>query len=548
MQLKVLKILSSIIILFLLTGCAQMGALTGGDRDTTPPKLLLAVPDLKTTLFNSEQITLTFDENIQLKDLNNQLAISPKLTTKPNVTALGKKIIIQFKKNELLPNTTYRFYFGNAISDMHEGNPLPNFTYIFSTGEFIDTLSIKGTILNAYKKTPEKDIVIGLYYNQHLGDSFPFKQVPDYVTKSTESGDFKIENLPPKEYRLICFSDKNKDYLYNNPETDMIGFESNSLLLKNDTSIELNLFNEIPDRTYIKKQLMSENGKGTLLFNKKTEIKLVPFINSLKNDFTYNLKKETDTCVFYYRNITDSLWLLASYKSSGNAITDTLMLKIPVIKTKNKKLLKADINTKNGSIGYFQKPILTFHYWIDTSIIQISKIKFMSKQDTTIKNASPLLRWISPNSVQFENIFKEKTSYTIKLDSGAFMAHNGLYNDSLMFNFNIADKKEYASLLLNITFNIKQPYLIYLINNNGNIVREDSIKFSLSSSNTHSVKYNQLFEGAYKLMIVYDNNNNGKWDTGNFLKNQQPEKVFVFEQTIKAIPNWELVEDFILKE
>src|SRR5882672_1895016 len=99
MRNNILNILSITLISLLFNQCAQVGTLTGGKKDTTAPKLLLATPELKTTNFNSDLITLKFDEFIQVRDLMNQLVISPKLPTKPEIEADGKKLIIKLKKD-----------------------------------------------------------------------------------------------------------------------------------------------------------------------------------------------------------------------------------------------------------------------------------------------------------------------------------------------------------------------------------------------------------------------------------------------------------------
>jgi hypothetical protein len=547
MRAKLLKILGIAIPGLMVFGCAQMGSLSGGQRDVLPPKLLEAFPDNKSTAFNSSEIVLKFNEFVQLKDLNNQLAVSPKLKTTPDISANGKKIVVKLNKAELLPNTTYRFYFGSAIADMHEGNVISNFTYIFSTGSIIDTLSVKGNVTNAFKKDKQKDVIVGLYYNKNLEDSFPFKQTPDYITRSGSDGSFKIENLPEADYRLICFTDKNKDYLYNSPETDFIGFESSVLQLKKDTMINLQLFGEIPERTYIKKQ-QSENGKGRIILNKKTKIQLRPFISNLQNDFKVVSSDETDTCTFLFRKMSDSLWLLANYSSYGKTITDTLIFKIPLIKSKNKKQLTIKSNLDAKKLMPYEKPQFEFPFWIDTTLVNLQHIHFISKQDTAIQSKKPILKWLSENKLILENNFKEKLLYTIKLDTAAFRAYNGIYNDSAVYSFAISDKKEIGNLSVQITFNLKQPYLIYLLDNNDNIIKEDRVEFSLSSSNSYIARFTQLKEGVYRLKIVYDSNKDGRWNTGDFIKKRQPEKIFVFEKAIKVMPNWETEEEFILKE
>jgi len=65
----------------------------------------------------------------------------------PDFKIKGKSIQVKFNE-ELIPNTTYSVYFGDAIIDITEKNPLSNYIYIFSTGKFVDSLSVFGKVIN----------------------------------------------------------------------------------------------------------------------------------------------------------------------------------------------------------------------------------------------------------------------------------------------------------------------------------------------------------------------------------------------------------------
>ena len=178
---QVLKIIFLLSILLVFEKCAQVAPLTGGERDILPPKLTEAIPANKSLKFNSALIYLKFNEYVQLKNLKNQLIISPGLKTEPEITAEGKRIRIELKKEELLPNTTYRFYFGKTIADMTEGNLIQNFDYIFSTGNFIDSLKIKGQITEAFDLKNSGDALVGLYGSGVKNtDSLAMNKVPEY--------------------------------------------------------------------------------------------------------------------------------------------------------------------------------------------------------------------------------------------------------------------------------------------------------------------------------------------------------------------------------
>jgi len=542
----ILKILSITLIVLVFNRCAQIGSLTGGKKDITPPKLLLAVPELKTTNFNSDVITLKFDEFVQLRDLNNQLMISPKLKIRPEIEASGKTISIKFDKSELLPNTTYRFYFGKALCDMREGNPLANFSYIFSTGSAIDSLNLKGEVLSALKNQKEKDVVIGLYFNKNLSDSFAYKQTPDYLSTTDEQGKFKISNLPAAEFRLICFVDKNKDYMYNGADYEQIGFLKEVIQLKSDSSFKLDLFKEIPHKAFVKKVVMNENGKGMVIFNKKTKSSIVSY-NGTKNEDIYQLNSgsELDTAEFYYRNFKDTIWIKVKY---GNDQIDTLKLKVPVIRVRNKASMKLSGNIFRSSINYFEKPTLRLNHWIDSTKTKPERMHLMSKTDTMMGKTKLSISWLGYDEFAINNLLKPKTNYFLKIDTGAFKGYNGLSNDSIKVPFTLLKKSDLGSLVLKITFNSKHAYVIQLLNNANNVVKEDHVAFSLSASNTATISFKDLIEDTYRVRIIYDLNEDRVWNTGNYLKRVYPEKTYIFEKSIKILPDWEVEQEFLLKE
>ncbi len=544
MPLKLLKIVGYTLPVLLLSNCAQIGVLTGGERDTTPPKLLQASPENKTPAFNSNIILLKFDEYVQLKDLNNQLVISPKMKTKPEITAQGKKVTIKLKAEELLPNTTYVLYFGNAIADMHEGNSLTNFSYVFSTGSQIDTMVVSGNVVGAYSGKPERDMVVGLYFGTELSDSFPFKQIPDYVCRSGNDGNFRVENLPMRPFRIVCFSDKNKDYLYNGPEAEKIGFYDKEIIPGKDSLIKLNLFTEKPDKVVLKKTIMSEYGKGQLIFNQPVKVRLETFVREQKDNFyQLNSEKESDTCSFYYRNLRDSLWLICYYSSFDK---DTLILRVPSLKVKPKRTLKPQTNFPSGKIPWFESPYLDFGFWLDETKFNPNKVKLISKKDTSYRATSQNYKWLNPGKLEFNYPLVPKTDYLLLCDTGIFYTSIGTHNDSLKYSFSVLGKNEFGKLNLKITFPSKRGYIVQLLNSEDRKVAEEFIRPAMAESNQFTVSFDKLWPGSYKLMVVYDENENKRWDSGNFLKKLQPERIYYHQKPLKVIPDWEVEEEIFI--
>ena len=208
--------------------CAQQGSPTGGPKDEDPPRVLESIPRNYSTRFEAKKIQITFDEFIVLDNVNQELIVSPPMEEKPVVRLKNKTMVIQFEE-ALKDSTTYTFNFGSAIKDLHEGNKLLNYEYVFSTGDVLDSLSVKGTLKYAEDlSVPEDPISILLY--DDLRDSVPLTQIPLYVGRSDDSGVFSVNNLRPDTFKVVALKDGNNNLLFDLP-TEEFAFLDTSLIV-----------------------------------------------------------------------------------------------------------------------------------------------------------------------------------------------------------------------------------------------------------------------------------------------------------------------------
>src|SRR5210317_68676 len=162
---RVLNFVALIAITLVIINCANRGTPSGGDMDETPPVITKSTPDNYSTNFNSKEIKIYFDEYIKIKDLQKNLIISPPMDPMPEITPLGsasKYITIKIF-DTLQPNTTYAFNFGESIVDNNESNPYPFYKYVFSSGTYIDSLAVRGSVKDALEKKTEEFVSIMLY-------------------------------------------------------------------------------------------------------------------------------------------------------------------------------------------------------------------------------------------------------------------------------------------------------------------------------------------------------------------------------------------------
>ncbi|MDQ3048788.1 MAG: Ig-like domain-containing domain [Bacteroidota bacterium] len=558
--------LSTIAWMFI-SSCAQVVAPGGGPIDKTPPRALKYIPDSARLNFNTRSIQIVFDEYIVLKDLNGQLLISPPLEFTPEIEAKNKTLVIELDKKEVLkPNTTYSIHFGTSLQDLNENNPKENFNYIFSTGNYIDSLEVKGKVRNAFDHKTEKGMLVMLYKN--TSDSIVFKNQPDYFTRTNADGNFVIRNIAPGNYKIFSLKDQNANYRFDAGET--LGFRDSLVDPSSDESILLNSFTEPEGKTYIKKYMHDQYGKFTLIFSKGTDSILV---NNISNDkkgvqeiFDYSAKR--DTLVYWVKNYEkDSLLLEVR---NGSQIMDTLFFKFikfeDAIKAKRNPLKLRLNNSPDGNQSFnLNSPVvLTF----SQPVTSLARNGSILREDTVVHKDNATLGFNSEFGRSRQQVYtgtwdslsqaewpvgsgtfvdaptfnsqlslKENTKYELFIPPGTFTDFFGLTNDTIRIKFKTREQKFYGSVKLKLDIpkvkDEKGSYIVQLLDEKENVVREN-----LATGATELV-YEYLHPGKYKLKIIFDENGNQKWDEGDYIKKRQPEQVIYNAEIINIRSNWD---------
>ncbi len=538
-------IIPALLFSLLFHNCAQMSPLTGGEKDRQAPRLLVAQPPLFSTGFAYSSILLKFDEYIQLKDLTSNLVVLPKLNTLPEAEVSGKTLKITLDTAELKPNTTYRFYFGQAIADMNEGNPLNNFEYVFSTGPFIDSFVVSGRVTNAFNNKPIDNVLIGLYDAADCNDSSVFKVVPNYITKTEASGEFSIKHLPAKQFRAYAIEDLNKNLSYD-PDAERIGFQNNLIQLPADSVIKFRAFKEIPAKTFVKKTVSPYYGQSLIIFNKKPRLLILPYYPEQENQLHVKNSSSGDTLLLYYKGVEDSLKLLLNYVEEGK--TDTIMLSLPKKSQKKKKFGYMRLNTPGNRLALNTALKLTFITWMDTTKTWGEGLRLRITSDSSRTTLPLTPRWLSVNELQLAEGLPEGTRFQLQVDDSVFYDAFSSINDSASFQFSTQSKNELGKVVLKLQFYKKEQYLVQLLNEQQLLVKEVPVLLSLSSSNSKVVEFTDVPAGVYTVRIVFDANSNEMWDSGSLLKKKQAEDVFIHPKMIKVLSDWEIEEEIQVKE
>ncbi|MCK9291801.1 MAG: Ig-like domain-containing protein [Bacteroidales bacterium] len=200
----------------LLSRCANPVMPLGGEKDITPPRVVNSMPENYAVNFNEKSITITFDEYIKLDKISQQALISPPLSENPEYRIKGRNLQIIFPE-KLRENTTYSLFFGNAIVDMNENNPLESYRFIFSTGPVLDSMSLAGKLNYAFDDKAAADAFVMLYRTELDSiprDSLPHLSKPYYLARADKNGEFLFRNLRHEPYWMYALEDKNSNFLY----------------------------------------------------------------------------------------------------------------------------------------------------------------------------------------------------------------------------------------------------------------------------------------------------------------------------------------------
>lgn len=197
--------------IIMLPGCANIVPPLGGARDSLPPRLLKATPHDSTRNFNGDKISFSFDEFIDVKNAESSLLMSPSPKTNPVTTHKLNTLTLKLR-DSLESNTTYTINFGDAIQDFNEGNVLKNFSYTFSTGPYIDSLTLRGKVILAETGKVDSTLIAMLYTNSN--DSAVVKEKPRYIARLDGNGEFVFKNLPPKTFYLYALKDDSHTQRY----------------------------------------------------------------------------------------------------------------------------------------------------------------------------------------------------------------------------------------------------------------------------------------------------------------------------------------------
>ena len=585
----------------LLVACAKMGSPDGGWYDDDPPKVVRAEPAERSTGVTTKKVSIYFDEFIKLEDATNKVIISPPQLEMPEIKAQGKKVVVELQ-DSLKPNTTYTIDFSDAISDNNEGNPLGSYAFTFSTGERIDTFEVAGYVLDASNLEPVKGIMVGLY--DDLADS-AFKTKPMLrVSRTDGRGRFVVKGVAPGTYRAFALQDMDNDFHFTQ-RGEMMAFNHVTIepSSKPDTRIDtiwrdslhidalrptaythflpdditLLAFTHVQTDRYLLKTERKDAEKISMFFSyghpDLPEIKGLNF--EADSAFIIETNEQKDTIHYWLRDTMlvnqDTLRMEVSYMMTdtlGNLVsqTDTLDVLAKTSYEKRQKDLANEIekwqkeqekkkkHEQPYDSIYPAKPLkpniqiqsvmvpdekVTIEMPHPLARCDTSAIHLYSQIDSLWYDAAYTFTPVAGSIRIFEiraDDWRPNTEYSLEIDSAAFESIYGQVSDKYKQGIKVKNLDELGTLTLNLSgVTDTVPLRVQLLNSSGHAVKEVVAAKGVAH-------FDYVVPGKYYVSAFLDANGNGKWDTGSYDEDLQPEDVYYYPKEVECKEKWDITQ------
>ena len=519
----------SVSVSLLLHSCANIASPNGGAKDEKKPKVTRTFPINNSTKFRGKKVIYVFNEWIEENKLGEQIIITPRLENYETVVNKNT-LTIKFDTSGLKKNTTYYFNLREGVKDLTEGNKADSTILVFSTGEYLDSISIRGNVKKALENTVEINNTVNLY---EVTDTFEIiKSTVVYQTKTETNGNFSITNIKPGKYYVYAFKDENNNNKFE-PNKEYIGYEKNEIDLNNSlSSIYFNLVKEDHEKTKIK--FIEKKKKSTIELEFNKEIKdltvkqlkgnsnlIMPYINGKKvklypntinNDSTIleieskdelnNIGKDTVNIVFNY---TDTSKCSYSTNPSNSSELEPKQ-EIEIQLSKPYKTFKNNINLQLGKTEYKNDELL--------KIATIKEDKLFGKILLTPKD-----EW--------------NDTLKITIYPTSFETINGYFKDTIKLRYVPKSLERYGSIGGKVECSSDKIF-IELTSKEGKTIKQIFGK--------KDFLFNYLTDGEYKIRVIEDTNENKKWDQGDYRTRKLLEPIYHYPDVIKLKSSWEILD------
>lgn len=512
---------------FTFTSCASRSSPSGGARDTTAAVLDTTFPPNQKIYFKEKEILLVFNEFINLKSAQQQILISPPLDEPLEIEARAKEVYIKLN-DTLRKNTTYIISFGEAVTDFTEGNVSKNLKYVFSTGSYIDSLSLSGSVKNAYTAKPETEMLVALYRENEIKslDSFRYKQLPNYYAYLTEEGTFSMTNLKAGKYRLFAFADKGGDFKLNTG-SELFAFWPETLELKADSIYRYSLQSYLPTSKFrFYNGRLKSKGKVQFSFSAVPDSFKIEPVNIPADSGFFKPDDNGDTLYYWFNAQVDSL----VFKLNGSGFEDSIYTVFNrKYKTPDLKFTPKQTSLKRSDTLFFTSNLPLLGFTAD-SIFYLAKDTLPI--NLSLDSTDAFSAYLPP---------PHKTDFSLKFTQNVVKAWFNAPLDSSIFRIEIFEADDLGSLQFTVKADTLYPYILQIYKEDGTPLLTRSF---IDSTVVNFTNYPPTKMQAY---LVQDLDTNTRWSPGNYDRKTLPELRIKYAEAIEMRANWELELEWRVK-
>lgn len=597
-----MRLIAFSLLLLFFSSCANRGiGPQGGPKDTIPPRMVKEQPLNQSVNFHGKKIEITFNEYLQLDNIQQNLLVSPPQQVSPIVKAIGKKVTVEMQE-DLIDSTTYTLDFGSAICDYTEKNPVRGYVFAFSTGDRIDSMEVYGRVANAEDLNPVSGLMVGLQANLHDSafSTLPFTR----VARSDSLGEFGIQNLRNGVYRLYALQDQSRDFLYQPGEG--LAFADSLVIPEYETEIVFDtiwkeladtinslasvpqidtiltirntyvgpadlllwFFKEDKQRHYFQRAYRDEPHIIKLQFSAPQDslplLRALPpsAMDSTRADslwtdpWAYTLLQANptrDTLVYWLTDSIairqDSIFLEMTYLKSDSLYnlvpqTDTVsaIYRAPRMTQKAKEAQEKKARERKLDLKSNAKD--KFEVYDTLCVVAAFPIDSIYTDSIRLYEKQDTLLIVKPFTLRQKNVMSFQIIAPLQQDK-----QYELHLDSAAVRdiYGVAsDKKKFTlrlktaedySTLLIRLPNYDPRIRLQLLSEKDQPVRE-------LPAREEGTKFEYLTPKTYYLRLYFDLNGDGRWTTGDWITKRQPEPVYYFPAKLTLRANWDFEERF----
>ena len=522
-----------LLLIALVTSCANISSPQGGPEDETAPKLLNSIPENGQTNYQGQSILLTFDEWVNTKNIETDIIITPRITG--SFKTRVKKNIVELSFYEpFRENTTYSIGFGSTIQDITNNNPAQNLNLSFSTGEFIDSLTVSGNIKTLLDQEPAEDALVALY---HAEDSTSILNgVASYFSITDTLGNYKFLNLPPGNYRIYAAKDKNNNNRADS-KSEKYGFYPDTLNVT-DNIQGINFTIQNLNTTELRRLSARHFGEYfEITFNKD-----ITAFQPMVNENLY-YRPEGREKIRFFRNqraYGDTLELIYSVSDSlQTVLKDTVSLYFSESRIdKTDFTITPEPNIPQALPGdtliiKSSKPIVSYN--LDSIKLSLDTLQVIELNPQQLK-FNRYRTELNTGVIPANHVSRQNQILKLYLGKGALISADNDSSEVTEKDYRFTETSETAVISGKITTNTEN-IIVQLLN--------ASTKKVVKELYTKDFRFEYLPAGRYMVRVIDDRNGNRKLDIGNILTGEIPENIYYYfdsyyqSKTIEVRKNWE---------